>query len=197
MFLEEVLAIILYMCVLLSPLSQSKRRDEMYRMVKSILRETQKGNTVKMDQFFGDLTMNIVTQMMWNKSHRHYKANVVAEGAESEFDNLFREISELMGANNIGDFILVLNWLSMNLQGLRSRVNIAHQKLDKFIEDILSEHKQRKTSSTVADETSSEAYDFIDVLLDLSRQSDADEPLSEESMKAILTVRRSTVFVID
>ncbi|XP_022755617.1 flavonoid 3'-monooxygenase-like [Durio zibethinus] len=93
-----------------------------------------------------------------------------------EFKSMVVEVMVLSGMFNIGDFIPALEWL--DLQGIVSKMKKLHQKFDKFLSDVLEEHKRLMNKSDDQKQT-----DMLSTLI--SFQSEEGK-LTDTEIKAVL-----------
>eukprot|EP01018_Ginkgo_biloba_P008230 Gb_40815 [translate_table: standard] len=81
----------------------------------------------------------------------------------------------LAGAFNIGDFLPYLEW--MDLQGLRRRQKHIHKTFNDFFESIIQEHVENKSRGH---------RDFMDVMLELSKDNTMEIKISRDNIKAVI-----------
>ena len=139
----------------------SRNRAESWESVRDQVRSfaravgSSAGEPVNIREMVFDLTKNIVYRAAFGSSWQ--------EG-EDDFIVILQEFSKLFGAFNIADFIPCLGWI--DLQGLNSRLTKAHRAMDSFIDRIIDQHAEKKSSSGVGGE---EDTDMVDEMLALSR----------------------------
>ncbi|XP_057804239.1 cytochrome P450 736A117-like [Salvia miltiorrhiza] len=85
------------------------------------------------------------------------------------FPMLLRELFQLMGAVEIGEFVPWLSWIS-RLNGFNNRVDNVSKEIDEFLELIVQEHLNRGLQSTDAVDGNTE--NFVDILLNASIDRD-------------------------
>ncbi|CAM6113463.1 unnamed protein product [Calypogeia fissa] len=155
------------------------REREVMAGLHFILEESQRGNAVNMNDCFSAMTMNNVTQMMMNRSYC-----VQSSQSKSILPNTLlkaiQEMMELMGTFNIADYIPLLK--PFDLQGLHKRLKVLHSKVDKIIEEIIEEHRQRRSIANI--ENNKE--DFVDALLGFGQTAEFEKRLSMDSIKAVI-----------
>ncbi|CAM6086850.1 unnamed protein product [Calypogeia fissa] len=160
---------------------QEIREREVMGALHFILEESQRGNAVNMGECFSTMVLNNITQMMMNRSY-----NVHGSGSKSTalppnpLVKALQEISELVGRFNIADYIPLLK--PFDLQGLHKRSKAVHWILDKFIEEVIEEHRQRRSIAMA------ENYkdDFVDALLGIGQTKEFEELLSMDCVKGIM-----------
>ncbi|CAM6128884.1 unnamed protein product [Calypogeia fissa] len=155
------------------------REREVMTALHFILEESQRGNTVNMSECFSTITMNNITQMMMNRSYCVHSSR-----SKSVLPNpvlkAIREMLELMRRFNSADYFPLLK--PFDLQGLRKRSKALHSILDKFIEELIEEHRQRRSIAS----TENYKEDFVDALLGFGQTKEFEERLSMDSVKAII-----------
>ncbi|CAM6093426.1 unnamed protein product [Calypogeia fissa] len=155
------------------------REQEVMAAVHFILEESQQGNAVNMNNCFATMAMNNMTQMMMNRSYCVHSSQ-----SKSALPNpvlkAIQDMVELMGAFNIADFIPLLK--PFDLQGLCKRAKALHSILDKFIEEIIEEHRQRRSIAN----TENCKEDFVDALLGFGQTKEFEQRLSMDSVKAMM-----------
>ncbi|KAI9173767.1 hypothetical protein LWI28_006150 [Acer negundo] len=96
-----------------------------------------------------------------------------------EFKSMVVEVMVLAGVFNIGDFIPALECL--DLQGVAGKMKKLHKRFDKFLGDILEEHKIN------AGDGSEKHSDMLTTLISLMDNADGEgEKLTETEIKALL-----------
>ncbi|CAM6092233.1 unnamed protein product [Calypogeia fissa] len=155
------------------------RQREVMAALHFILEESQRGNAVNMSECFSTMTMNNITQMMVNRSycvHSSQSKSVLP----NPLQKAIRETVELLGGFNISDYIPLLK--PFDLQGLHKRSKPLHLILDKFIQEVIEEHRQRRSIAN----TENYKEDFIDALLGFGETQEFEERLSMDCVKAII-----------
>ncbi|GLJ41926.1 hypothetical protein SUGI_0868120 [Cryptomeria japonica] len=142
--------------------------EEALLMVRSIWEKSEQGRVCvdvshSVACYASDLTWRILTG----------RTNADRQKGGDLFEKLVMEVTELMGAVNIGDLIPCLEWL--DLQGLRRRMKNLHRRLDAVFHKIIDEHAERERRSSVEEEEEEEEErqkDLVDVLLDTETTRD-------------------------
>ncbi|KAF3438090.1 hypothetical protein FNV43_RR20846 [Rhamnella rubrinervis] len=94
-----------------------------------------------------------------------------------EFKSMVVEVMVLAGVFNIGDFIPALEWL--DLQGVARKMKKLHKRFDKFLTDIVEEHKINGGGSTHTD--------MLSTLISLKEDADGEGgKLTDTEIKALL-----------
>ncbi|KAJ4838529.1 hypothetical protein Tsubulata_048190 [Turnera subulata] len=101
----------------------------------------------------------------------------------NKFLKLLNELGELLGVVNIADFIPWLGWIN-HLTGLNSRVERVFEEFDRFLDEVVD------TASRKVGVREEDQVNFVDVLLDIQRNSTVDDnasmlgPKEEEERKS-------------
>ncbi|XP_059657512.1 cytochrome P450 71A3-like [Cornus florida] len=102
---------------------------------------------------------------------------------------LFSDFMEVLGAFNVGEHIPWLSWLN-HINGLNGKVEKVATELDKFLEGVVEEHmdsRKRDIDGCGSDEHDEGQKDFVDVLLEIQRDSSTTAfPLHRDSIKALI-----------
>jgi len=100
------------------------------------------------------------------------------------FKDLLLELSAILGAFNIGDFIPFLDWF--DLQGIKGRMKKANKIFDELGDKIIDDH----LSPTLSEGQTETGKDFVDVLLEMQQPVGNDETerikITRENIKAIV-----------
>ncbi|XP_022885428.1 cytochrome P450 71A6-like [Olea europaea var. sylvestris] len=106
-----------------------------------------------------------------------------AEGS-NKFELMLKEIMELAGTFNAGDFIPWLKWMN-KVNGLDARVDKVAKAFDEFLSGVVEDHRNRKQGKTDRDDSSNEA-DLVDLLLEIQRENKSSFDLDDESIKGVI-----------
>ncbi|KAJ8539527.1 hypothetical protein K7X08_013779 [Anisodus acutangulus] len=127
------------------------RRDEVRALLQRLVRGKTSGgdsnvNVVDMKAAFFEMTMNILMMMIAGKQYYgDYSGEKLEESRR--FKEIATETFQLSGATNIGDFVPMLNWIGVNK--LEDKLNLLKEKRDKFMQDLIEEHKNSRNSNTM------------------------------------------------
>ncbi|KAJ9560138.1 hypothetical protein OSB04_005298 [Centaurea solstitialis] len=137
------------------------RQDEVRSLVKSLSQDVSQDFTrVEMKSRIEGLSYNIVMRIVADK--RFYGTEVDGFEEARKFKDLIREIFEVSGASNVGDFIPFLRW--MDFQGLEKKLRKLQTESDSFIQRLIEERRSKRDSTTSCD---GKAKTFIDAVLSL------------------------------
>lgn len=119
--------------------------EEVQLFLKQLFQDSStKSPEVKLKSRLVELSFNIMLRMIAGK--RYYGKDVVDEGAK-EFLEIMKEVVELHGNSNLGDFLPVLQWV--DFQGVEKRMVKLMRKQDKFFQRLLDEHQTKRTESSI------------------------------------------------
>ncbi|KAK4354721.1 hypothetical protein RND71_026915 [Anisodus tanguticus] len=138
------------------------RRGEVHALLQRLVRGTTNGghsHTVDMKEALFEMTLNILMMMIAGKQYYGDSAEELEKSRR--FKEIVTESFQLSGATNIGDFVPLLEWIGVNR--LEDKVKLLKDKRDKFMQDLIEEHKNSKKGSSVEQKNNT----MIDVLLSL------------------------------
>ncbi|XP_035546738.1 cytochrome P450 82A3-like [Juglans regia] len=136
------------------------RESEVNMAIKEIYELSAKNNNelVEMRIWFGYVTLNVVLMMVIEKRFSWAATKDDNEGND-QFRNTIRDFFVLSGIFVASDVLPYLRWL--DLGGYEKAMKKTTKKLDRELEGLLEEHKQRKISGGVKERH----QDFMDVML--------------------------------
>ncbi|KAH7845503.1 hypothetical protein Vadar_002945 [Vaccinium darrowii] len=163
------------------------RADEVRLLLDRLYRESSNGDfcTVEMKSVLFEMTVNNIMRMIAGK--RYYgdkKADL--EDESRKFKEMVMETFELSGGANMGDFMPILNWVGSN--GLVRRLKVLRQRRDKFMQDLIEEHRKEKKSENYCDQQRTKT--MIDVLLSLQENEPA--YYTDEIIRGLMQVMLTT-----
>ena len=112
--------------------------------------------------------MNMMTEMLWG--------GTVAKHVEIEFTKAVAELLDVVGAPNLSEFFPMLSWL--DLQGLVKQARKVSAWINRILDGIVEERRRMVNPRK----------DFLQVLLDISQNTDPEEPMTDDVVKALLLV---------
>lgn len=141
-----------------------------------------KSELVNLAQLLNVCTVNALSRVMLGR-------RVFGDGTggkdpkADEFKSMVVEVMVLAGVFNIGDFIPSLEWL--DLQGVAAKMKKLHKRFDKFLGEIVEEHKMN------IHDAKGKQTDLLSTLISLMENpDDEEEKLTETEIKALLLVIR-------
>ncbi|KAK8552007.1 hypothetical protein V6N13_120440 [Hibiscus sabdariffa] len=170
-------------------MSATIRQDEVRLLLKELfLASAEKPAKVKLTSKLIEVVFNIVLRMIAGK--RYYGKDAVDKEAE-EYRDIMRGIVEINGSTNWNDFLPVLRWV--DFRGLERKMKKFSNKLDKFLQSLLQEHKGMREEDLTHRSLGSSDSDagnkgtkstLIDVMLTL-QQTEPDF-YTDETIKAVI-----------
>lgn len=158
------------------------RVDEVRSLLRRLSKDSEDGKflTVDFKSTLFELTLDVIMRMI---SGKHYCGENLSELDENKkFKDVVTETFELSGATNIGDFVPILKWFG--LTKIEKRLAALQTKGDKFMQDLIEEHKRVKSLKSASEEGSHET--MIDVLLHL--QESEPEYYTDEIIMGLMQV---------
>ncbi|XWS11334.1 hypothetical protein CRYUN_Cryun38cG0074900 [Craigia yunnanensis] len=146
------------------------REEEVSKMVTSI--SAKAGSPINLSKMLCSLTYEIVLRTAFGGKCKE----------KEEFTLLFRELVQLASGFNVVDLFPSVKLLQL-LSGLRPKLERLYQKVDKILENVISEHKASKEKPKSSE---GESYDLLDVLLTLQENGDLQFPLTTDNIKAVI-----------
>ena len=155
------------------------RLSEIRSLIRHLFRGCQGGEfqTLEMTSTFFELTLNVVMRMISGK--RYYGENT-AEVEARHFKEIVTKTFRLSGATNVGDFVPVLK--IFGLSGLHKKLVLLQGKRDKFMQNLIEQHRKTMVYSTSDDNNKT----MIDVLLSL--QETKPEYYTDEYIRGMMLV---------
>jgi cytochrome P450 len=156
------------------------RADEVRSLISHLFRGSRGSefHIVDMKSTFFELTLNVIMRMIAGK--RYYGEDVAQSNEAKRFEQIVRETFQLSGATNIGDFVPILKYVSAN--GLEKKLVILQKKRDKFMQDLIEEHRNVHSGSV----SEQRSKTMVDVLLSL--QGTEPEYYTDEIIRGMMQV---------
>ncbi|KAL3509661.1 hypothetical protein ACH5RR_029062 [Cinchona calisaya] len=135
-------------------------------MIKSI--GFQEGSVVNLSNEIFSLMYSIIAQAAFGKRSKHQK----------EF------ISVMVDVLGLGADMYPSVKILERISGMRQKLERTHKQVDEILENILNEHKGKRTESQHGKGEAKE--DLVDVLLNVQRSGEFGAPLTDSNLKAVL-----------
>ncbi|KAJ3701673.1 hypothetical protein LUZ61_005378 [Rhynchospora tenuis] len=97
------------------------------------------------------------------------------------FQEMLEEYQVLLGGFSIGDFFPGMEWVGA-ITGTNARLEKTFQRFDKFFDEIIEEHMQKRRKGRIQEE----GKDLVDVLLDVKESEGLEMPLTMDNVKAVI-----------
>lgn len=164
------------------------REEEMSIMVEKIMRKcySSSSGAINLSEILMILTSNVICRVAFGRKYSEDE-----DGRKCM--EILKEAVELLGTSNsdVGDFIPWLAWLN-RFNGFNAKVEKVFKQIDQFSEGVIQEHKNRKKGKVDnnIDETNEESgLNFVDILLQIQKESSTEFAFESDSLKAIIMVR--------
>ncbi|CAN4078831.1 unnamed protein product [Withania somnifera] len=152
------------------------REEEISNMIEKIKQECGSSSAVvDLREYFCSLTESIISRVALGRKH-----NEGGRGMNAKV--ILDELGELLGTSNIGDYIPWLAWIN-KISGLDTKVEKVVKELDTFLESVIEEHIIRNEKG---ENSTDEAKDFVNVLLEIQNGEETGFPLQRDSLKAVI-----------
>ncbi|GJN31514.1 hypothetical protein PR202_gb19923 [Eleusine coracana subsp. coracana] len=154
------------------------RNDEVRTMLRDL--HDVRGAIVAIREHLYMLNLNVISRMVLGKKYVVVDAAAGSASAimsPEEFRWMLEEQMFLNGALNIGDMIPWLGWLDP--QGYVKRMKRVARMFDRFLEQVLDEHVERRRREGEA----FAAKDMVDVLLELADDPNLEVPIHRDGVK--------------
>ncbi|KAK9734005.1 hypothetical protein RND81_04G107700 [Saponaria officinalis] len=135
-----------------------KIREEVSSMVECI-RMSAPTAQVNLTDCFASFTTNVVSRAAFGRKYAGQ------EGC-GNIKELLNDLSKVVGAGNVGDFIPWLSWID-HVKGVFRSVNRVAKAFDSFLDRIVQEHIDRHDLQSRDDDEADKVQDFVDVLLEI------------------------------
>ncbi|KAM7518875.1 hypothetical protein LguiB_017837 [Lonicera macranthoides] len=121
------------------------RQEEIKILLKNLFQGLSKGfRRVKMMSRLSELSFNIVMRMVAGK--RYFGTEVEDYQEAKEFRGLVREIFDISGASNLGDFLSFFRLI--DFQNMEKSMVALHKKYDLFLQRLVDERRSKRGGKT-------------------------------------------------
>ncbi|CAN4108701.1 unnamed protein product [Withania somnifera] len=127
---------------------------------------------VDISKMIFSMTNNIIARAAFGKKCKH----------KDEFIAAMKTITEFAGGFDIPDIFPSFKILH-SLSGAKSALKEVHQKVDKILEDIIEEHREKRKE---VNSNMLHKEDLVDVLLRVQESGDLEIPISRNTLKAVI-----------
>ncbi|KAI7749283.1 LOW QUALITY PROTEIN: hypothetical protein M8C21_004274, partial [Ambrosia artemisiifolia] len=159
------------------------RQDEVRSLITNLLKDcVQDFSLVEMRTRIRDMSFNIIMNIIADK--RYYGTKVEDFKEASEFKKVIRDIFDVSGTSNPGDFIPMLRWI--DYQGLEKRLLVLQKKSDRFIQNLIEKCKSNRNGNSIE---KGKAMKFIDTIYAFESEP---EHYTDNIIKGNILVRTDT-----
>ncbi|XP_073002628.1 cytochrome P450 93A2-like [Typha latifolia] len=157
------------------------RREELRRLMKHISCMAAQGSAFNVGEEIMKHANNIVSTMAMN---------IRCSGSDNDAEvvrNVVKEVAELAGRFNLGDYIPVFE--KLDLQGFKKRFEVARKSFDELMERILKKREEERRTKKVMGLVGGEGErvkDLLDILLDIYEDKEAEMRLTMDNIKAFI-----------
>ncbi|PIA58217.1 hypothetical protein AQUCO_00500273v1 [Aquilegia coerulea] len=147
----------------------SLMEEEVSKLVRRI--SLVAGSQINLSEKIFTLTNDITARATFGKTCKDKEA----------FLSVTDDIASLAAGTSIADLYPSLKFLE-TVSGIKSKVKIIHQKVDKILDDIIREHKEIR----IENQNIEGEEDLVDVLLRIQEGQELELPITLENVKAII-----------
>ncbi|CAK7342488.1 unnamed protein product [Dovyalis caffra] len=150
------------------------REDEMKKLAQSLVNISKEGELCDLRQAIMTMTNNVICRMSMS-------TRCLGDGANNEareIKDLVLQVSLLGGKLSAGNVLGPL--AKLDLFGYGRQLRVALEKFDRLVERIIKEHEEKEMKGTER----SEGMDLMDILLEISRDPNAEMKLTRKEIKA-------------
>ncbi|KAF3637564.1 Cytochrome 71AV8 [Capsicum annuum] len=146
------------------------REEEAFNLVESV--KLTSGSTINLTEKMYALTSAVICRAAFGKRRKDESAY---------FMSLIRELSLMITGLDISEVFPSFKFLQV-ITGTKAKLVKLHKKLDKVLDLIIKEHKQKLDG----EEESSTKNDLVNLLLKLQESGTLDFPFSTDNIKAVI-----------
>lgn len=157
------------------------RKQELHRFLGVFYSKSKAGESVNITQELIKLSNNIISQMMLSMRSSS------SDGEAETVITVVREVTQIFGEFNISDVI----WFCKNIdfQGVRKRVEDIYFKYDGLLEKLITSREELRKKNR-SNGVVHEARDFLDIMLDVMEDENAEIKLTRNHIKALFLVSK-------
>lgn len=171
---------------------RSVREEETALMVEKIKESCSLKNTpLDLSEMFASLTNDVVCRVALGRKYGGGESGRTVKA-------LLLEFVELLGGFDVGDLIPWLGWVN-RVSGLDAKVDKISKEFDRFLDRVVDEHVNRRQpvngegrGYSDDGEDGEQQKDFVDVLLEVQKDSTTGFPIGKVNIKALILVSSYT-----
>lgn len=145
---------------------QSIREEEVSNLVKEI--RLNQGSSINISKIINSLSYGLTSRVAFGEKSWDQEA----------FIAVMKDVLKVVAGFSLADLYPSIEVLKI-LTGLRSKVEKLHQELDRILEKIVRDHRDKSSES---------GEDIVDVLLELQKHGNLEHPISDNAIKATILV---------
>lgn len=165
---------------------RSVREEETALMVEKIKESCSLKNTpLDLSEMFASLTNDVVCRVALGRKYGGGESGRTVKA-------LLLEFVELLGGFDVGDLIPWLGWVN-RVSGLDAKVDKISKEFDRFLDRVVDEHVNRRQpvngegrGYSDDGEDGEQQKDFVDVLLEVQKDSTTGFPIGKVNIKALI-----------
>ncbi|CAL5405368.1 unnamed protein product [Camellia sinensis] len=146
------------------------REEEAMNFVRDISLNT--GSAINLSKRIFSHTYGVTARAAFGKKSRD----------QEEFIEAMDEVLKLFGGFSVADMYPSVKLLQV-MSGMRRKLEKLHKRVDQILENIVNEHRERKTER---ESGRGEAEDLVDVLLRVQKGGELEFPLTDDNIKAVI-----------
>ncbi|KAJ4793897.1 Cytochrome P450 93A2 [Rhynchospora pubera] len=153
------------------------RQSEVTGLLRTLLDKSQTGEAVNLSKELIKLTNNVITRMV--------ASNTAGDDAEVS-RQVVKQVAEVMGTFNVGDYISFLR--GFDVQGLNKKIREVHQNFDNLLEGFITAKEKARSAATARGGEAKErpVKDLLDILLDVAEDPKAEVKITRENIKGFV-----------
>ncbi|KAL7153549.1 hypothetical protein ABFS83_04G177000 [Erythranthe nasuta] len=156
------------------------REEEVSRLLQRVLEHSSSSSsypnkTINLTKLLNLYANDVLCRIVFGKDF-----SVDGEYERLGFQEMLNEYQELLGGFALGDFFPSMEVLMHTLTGNKARLVKAFKRFDRLFNDVIEERLRMKSDCT------KEKKDFVDILLEIHHDEDAEMPLTMDNVKALL-----------
>ena len=151
------------------------REEEMTNLIRTI--SSKAGQSINLKDLLYSSALSIVSRTAFGGKCKYQEA----------FKKFIPDISNALGGLSIVDVYPSIKLLHL-INAMRPKNKRLCQKVDEILENIIQEHRVRKSAAKGGEDEDEVADDLVQVLLDIQDHGGLEIPLSTSSVKAITLV---------
>ncbi|XP_027061145.1 tabersonine 6,7-epoxidase [Coffea arabica] len=148
---------------------RSIREEAVSNMIRAIA--LQEGSVVNLSKEVSSLTYSIIAQAAFGKKSNY----------QEEFISTAVDIVQLVSGFNLAEMYPSVKILE-RISGMRQKVERTHRRLDEILENILTEHREKRAQPGKGEGKE----DLVDVLLNVQKSGEFGAPLTDSNLKAVI-----------